>query len=426
MLTARFKVKRAVWEFGMFEALIERARADIDNIVDLTRDLIAIPSENPPGAAYRQCVERLTAELTELGLDHTVIPVPPELPGDAAAGAACIVGRYGDGSPTLYFHGHYDVVPAADPGQFSPRLVDGQLIGRGSADMKGGLAALICAIKAVKTVGPRLNGQIRLMIVPDEETGGRRGSKFLTDAGLIDRDAIGMVTPEPTSDVIWHANRGAITLRVTTLGRAAHVGQQHRGVNAFEAMVDVVNDLRQFKREVEQRQTRYRLDSADDPVAASHSILMLGGEARGGVNFNVVPDRCSFTIERRINPEEDFDIEKARLLDRLEHSRARGIALEVEILQAGYSASSPTDSVVAHALADTIASIRGVRPRFELCPGILETRWYARLGVPAFAYGAGRLEVAHGPAEYVNVAELADTAAIYAVMAVTLLGGQSN
>jgi len=131
------------------------------------------------------------------------------------------------------------VVPAVDPTQFQPHIQGGKLFGRGSSDMKSGLAAMIGAIQAIKASGITLRGKIGLTIVPDEETGGQRGSHYLAEHGLLGRQSIGMLTAEPTGGVVWNANRGAISLRVHVKGKPAHVGLHYQGVNAFEQMVTV-------------------------------------------------------------------------------------------------------------------------------------------------------------------------------------------
>src|SRR5208337_1149664 len=104
--------------------------------------------------------------------------------------------------------------------------------------------------------------------------------------------------------------RGAITLNVKIKGKSAHVGRQREGVNAFEQMLQVTESLLKLKNEVEQRTTGYHIA----PDSLRNSILMLGGRCESGTNFNVVPESCSFTIDRRLNPEEDFQTEKQRLL----------------------------------------------------------------------------------------------------------------
>jgi succinyl-diaminopimelate desuccinylase len=362
-------------------------------MVDLTGRLVAVPSENPPGNAYAECVEILTAELGELGLRPEVLE------------GGCVRGHAGSGERCLYLHGHYDVVPAQRRDQFEPRVAGGRLHGRGSADMKGGLAAMIHAVAALRDAGMELDGRVAFNLVPDEETGGERGSRRLADRGLLAPGAIGMLTTEPTSGVVWNANRGAITMRITVPGREAHVGLAHEGVNAFERMLDVAQALREIGRE----------------AAARGSVLLLGGTASSGASFNVVPASATFTVDRRPNPDEDLAAERARILDVLERFRRDGIELDVEIFQEGDAAATSEDEPLARALAASIEEVEGAPPRFELCPGLLETRWYARDGIPALAYGPGRLEISHGPEEHVEIGALVRCATVYALTIARLL-----
>jgi acetylornithine deacetylase/succinyl-diaminopimelate desuccinylase-like protein len=128
-----------------------------------------------------------------------------------------------------------------------------------------------------------------------------------------------MLTPEPTGGVVWNANRGAISLRATMRGKAAHVGRQFEGVNAFERAMPAMARLLDIKKEVELRETQQNIA----PAAARKSILMLGGRVEAGTNFNVTPDFCSFTIDRRINPEEDAKKKNAGWLKRWKASKSR-------------------------------------------------------------------------------------------------------
>jgi acetylornithine deacetylase/succinyl-diaminopimelate desuccinylase-like protein len=283
--------------------------------------------------------------------------------------------------------------------------------------MKAALASMIYAAYLLKELQVPLRGRIGLCFVPDEETGGQGGSRYLEEIGLLGQDALAMLTPEPTSGAIWNANRGAITLQITVRGKAAHVGLQHEGINAFERMLQVAAELQVLKAEVEQRRTSYRIV----PAAAARSILMLGGRVEGGTNFNVVPESCSFTVERRFNPEEDLATEKARLLAVLDKLRHQGMELEVELLQEGYSSGVAEDHAVARAVAETIQAATGETPTFAMCPGILEIRWYARKGIPAFAYGPGLLEVSHGPDEFVEMERVYQHTVLYALLAARLL-----
>jgi acetylornithine deacetylase/succinyl-diaminopimelate desuccinylase-like protein len=276
---------------------------------------------------------------------------------------------------------------------------------------------MLYAILAIRECGRKLNGKVGLMLVPDEETGGKRGSAWLAGEGLLGRNGIGMLLAEPTSGVVWNANRGAISLRVRIFGKSAHVGLQHQGANAFERMLRVVERLEQLKREVEQRRTRCKVGAEQ----MRNSILMLGGMSGGGTNFNVMPEQCWFTIDRRINPEENLDEEKANLLGVLEQFKRDGIPLEWDVLQEGRSAECPEGEKLGQALSRAVQTVTGEPPRFEMCPGLLETRFYAAAGIPAYAYGPGLLSVAHGPNEYVDLRKMVDSAAIYALAALDML-----
>src|SRR5260370_18144911 len=103
--------------------------------------------------------------------------------------------------------------------------------------MKGGIVAMLYAVRALQECAVPVNGKIALTLVPDEETGGARGSAWLAAQGLLGQNGIGMLLPEPTSGVIWNSNRRAISLRVKVLGNSAHVGFQHQGCNPFERML---------------------------------------------------------------------------------------------------------------------------------------------------------------------------------------------
>jgi acetylornithine deacetylase/succinyl-diaminopimelate desuccinylase-like protein len=276
--------------------------------------------------------------------------------------------------------------------------------------MKGGLAAMIYAAAAARDEGLLKCGRIGIVLVPDEETAGPRGSRDLATRGVLGKDGIGMLTPEPTGGIVWNANRGAITLRATMHGKPAHVGRQFEGVNAFERALPAITQLAEIKKDVELRETRYNIA----PPVARKSILLLGGRSEGGTNFNVTPDRFSFTIDRRINPEENLEKETQRLRDTLE-------GFEIETLQHESAAATSAEDPLGRILSRHIASVTGKETAFEMCPGLLETRLYAARGIPAFAYGPGLLTVSHGPNEFVPIRNIVQSALIYALTAAEVL-----
>lgn len=407
-------------------AVVARYRREM---AGFTKELVRIPTENPPGENYRACAQLLTKRMRRLGLAARTEKIPrpkssvPEQPlaraGDPINEPRHVVrASYGSGQPVLYFHGHYDVVPHSSAAQFRPQERNGYIFGRGSADMKAGIAAMVCAVRALMELKIGLRGRVEIVCVPDEETGGTLGTAALSENGTIDPRALGMLTAEPTGGIAWNASRGAISLRVKVKGKPAHVGLSFRGVNAFERMLEIARAFQKEERRAAGRKTRFRVA----PEAARRSILLIGGRSEGGSNFNVVPAECIFTVDRRINPEEDLAAERERLIEILERMRSKGVELEWEMIQQGDSAGLAETDAFARSFAGAVREITNRPCAFEMCPGLLETRFYAAHGIPALAYGPGLLSVSHGPNEYVSLRAMERCAAVYALAAARLLG----
>jgi succinyl-diaminopimelate desuccinylase len=309
-------------------------------------------------------------------------------------------------------------VPAQSPAQFEPQRRDGRIVGRGTADMKGGLVSMLYGAAAAADLGLLGGRRIVFHFVCDEETGSAAGSGHLREAELIDRDALAMLTAEPTGGVIWHACRGAITLRVRTAGREAHVGYVHEGVNAFEHMIRIAEPLTTLARELLQQRTSFPVDSDE----AGGSMLVVGGQAGAGAGFNVVPGSAWFSVDRRFNPEEELESELERLTATItETATAIGAQVEIDVLQSQPSGSTDQSHPAARTLARCVGGVEGAEPAFRMCPGVLDTRWYSQLGIPAFAYGGGRLDISHGPDEYIDEAAMSRCAAVYALFAAAAL-----
>ena len=380
-----------------------RVRAWLDDrgeaMAALLEALVRIPTENPPGRALGRCAGVLREAMARLGLAPELIALEPT---GTLEEPAIVRGQAGDGPGLVIFHGHFDVVPAQRPDQFEPVRRDGRIAGRGTADMKGGLVAMLFGGAAARDLGLLEERRIVLHCVCDEETGSTAGSGHLRAAGLIDPDALAMLTAEPTGGVIWHACRGAITLRVRVAGKEAHVGHVGEGVNAFEHMVRIAEPLTTLSRELLERR----------------SMLVVGGQAGAGAGFNVVPGEAWFSLDRRFNPDEDLEEELARLTGTIERAAAAaGAQVAIDVLQAQPSGGTDETHPAARALARAAEAVEGAAPPFELCPGVLDTRWYSQLGIPAFGYGGGRLDVSHGPGEFIDEAAMRRCAAVHAVFA---------
>jgi succinyl-diaminopimelate desuccinylase len=363
-----------------------------DDLADLLARLVACETENPPGRGLAECAEVLRDAMERLGLRPEVLE-PPVVRG--TAGDA-------DSDKIVYFHGHFDVVPAQDPAQFRARRENGRIVGRGTADMKGGIVSMLYGAAAAQDLGLLGDGRVVLHLVGDEETGSTAGSGYLRDRGLIDPNARAMLTAEQSGEAIWPEAKGALSLRVDVHGKPAHVGQAPEGVNSFLHMLPIARALGEY---------------------ADGRTIVVGGQSGGGSNFNVVPDHTRCTIDGRFAPDEDLDAELATLTRIVtEAAKAAGAHVDLEVTQQAPPAHTPPGHPAAMLLADTVEEVVGHRPNVERCPGCLDTRWYAQLGIPSFGYGPGTMDVSHGPHEYVEEAALHRVATSYALFASRLLG----
>ncbi|MFI6512331.1 M20 family metallopeptidase [Streptosporangium sp. NPDC050855] len=387
-----------------------------DEMARLLERLVAVDSENPPGRALGRCARILSEAMGRLGLSPEIIGIAD--PSGRLEDPCVVRGTAGAGDPLLYLHGHFDVVPAQSRDQFTPVRRDGRITGRGTADMKGGIVAMLYGAAAAGELGLVGTGRIVVHLVCDEETGSVLGAGHLRDAGLIDPAAVAMVTAEPSGGVVWNAARGALSLRVEVRGREAHVGQADRGVNAFGHMLHVARPVERHAAETAGRHTVLPMSAGD----ARGNMLVVGGLSGSGSSFNVVPGSAFFTVDGRYDPEEDLQAELKRLTRIVEDAASEiGAEVSVHVTQLQPPAATPRDHPAAVALARVVGDLHGAPARFETCPGILETRWYAQLGIPAFGHGPGLLEVSHGPGEYVDEAAVRRCAAVYALYAGDML-----
>jgi acetylornithine deacetylase/succinyl-diaminopimelate desuccinylase-like protein len=380
--------------------------------------LVACQTENPPGRGLAECADLLGGEMDRLGLDPEIFELDP---AGTLAEPRIVRGTVGDGEGLVYFHGHFDVVPVQDRRQFTAKRSDGTITGRGTADMKGGIVSMLYGAAAAGALGLLRQGRIVIHLVCDEETGSSVGSGYLRDQSLIDPAALAMLTAEQSGEVIWSAAKGALTLRVDVHGRPSHVGQAHHGINSFLHMLKIAAPLEEYARRMSQRHTSYPVGAGQPPG----TMVVIGGQAGGGSNFNVVPARTWFTIDGRFNPEEDIESELARITAVInDAAQAVGADVSTEIFQAAPPASTPPTAPAATLLADCVAAITGTHARYQLCPGCLDTRWYSQLGIPAFGFGPGRFDVSHGPSEYVDEAAIRRVAAVYGLYAAKLVAQQ--
>lgn len=394
---------------------IQRAvKSRSEELVELLSSFVGVASENPPGSGLKQAQAWIGEHLSRYE-----IPFEVHSTARGETDHAVIIGTVGHGSDFMYLHGHYDVVPAFRDDQYVAEIRDGRMYGRGTSDMKSGVVAMLLAAVIHRDLGG--NGRIRLVYVPDEESGGADGSERMVELGLLETTGcLGAIVGEPSHPDIWYAARGAFTVEVTVAGKPAHVGLHYTGDSAFEYAHQVIHRLLAWRDTVAGRKTDYRIE----PEAARSSIVLVGGTSGGGTNFNIVPDQYRFTIDRRPNPDEDYDSAKTELLDLIDELDVEQ-RLTVEVLQDVRPASTDAGDPLVTSVQDSISKIGARHAPLSMCPGCLETRIYTEHGVPAVAYGPGPMSVMHAPDEHVPISNLIEACSVYSAVLGDMLGYSS-
>lgn len=381
---------------------------DHDELLLLTATLVAAGGENP-GSTEEATVAVLREACERHGFDVELTDVAPGRQNLVAS----LPGGTGQG---LMFLGHSDVVPAGEgwtSEPFEPYVSDGRLYGRGSTDMKGGLAAIVLAMAAVQASGAQLRGPLQLVCTVDEEDLGLGVRAYAPTA---QRGAFAAcVVAEPTDLQTVIACRGDSYLRLTVSGRAAHSGRPGDGRNAIAAAARVLELVR-----------------ADHEAltAVAHPLLGSGtwsvGTISGGSGTSVVAADCSVTLDRRLMPDEDAQLVANGLLEKVRKAEIDrdgiAVSLVVEMEMPGF-ATDPAHPLVVGAV-DAMADAGGGRQTVGGWSAACDGGFMARdVGIPCIVLGPGGLnDQAHQPDESVSIDEVAAAARAYALLALRLVG----
>lgn len=347
-------------------------------------ELVRVPSDNPPGDCAAHA-ERAAGLLEGLGFvveRHAVPGAAVRANGMISATNLVVRERFGDG-PVIALNAHGDVVPpglgwTADP--YGAEVRDGVMVGRGVAVSKSDFATYAFALLALKASGAKLAGSVELHFTYDEEVGGAIGPAHLLaekiscpDFAISAGFAYGITT----------AHSGCLHLEVEVTGRSAHAAMPATGVDALEAATAVLADLYALRRTLAARKSN---------VAGIESPTLVVGLIAGGINTNVVPDKVSFRLDRRIIPEENAQEVEAELTHRIAESATRWpeITCKVRrILLAMPFVPTPGQEKLVRAIASNATAVLGEEVKPKGSPLYTDARHYSAAGVPTVLYGAG-------------------------------------
>jgi acetylornithine deacetylase/succinyl-diaminopimelate desuccinylase-like protein len=365
-------------------AIEEYLAAQRDHQTRFLAELVKVPSDNPPGDCAPHA--KRAAELLEaLGFTVERHPVPVDAVranGMISAINLVVRERFGPG-PTIALNAHGDVVP---PGlgwtkePYGATIEDGFMYGRGVAVSKSDFATYAYALLALKACGAKLKGTVELHLTYDEEVGGGIGPAWLLAEKISQPDfaisagfAYGITT----------AHNGCLHLEVEIVGRSAHAARPDTGIDALEAATGVLANLYAIRKTYASGKSK--VDGIDTPT-------LVVGLIAGGINTNVVPDKVTFRLDRRIIPEEDSAEAEATLTRQIREAAAKwpGIACNVRrILLAVPFAPIPGQEKLVAAIARHATPIMGEEVKPHGVPIYTDARLYSTAGIPTVLYGAG-------------------------------------
>jgi succinyl-diaminopimelate desuccinylase len=415
--------------------LLARIEGKRHDVVALTRELIGIPTVNPPGAAYDPCARLLGERLRGRGFEVSYLRAEGT-PGDDPRWPRVnmVARREGSGAgPCVHFNGHLDVVEVGRGWTVDPWagvVRDGRVYGRGACDMKGGIAAAVIAVEALIESGLPLPGALEVSGTVDEESGGYGGVAWLAGKGFFSRPRVDHVLiPEPLNvDRICVGHRGVWWAEIETLGRIAHGSMPFLGDCAIRHMAAFIGLV---ESELLPALHRRRTAMPVVPAAARHATLNInavhGGQTEdcSGLPSPCVPDSCRTVLDRRYLIEEDpveVKGEIRSLLERLERDRP-GFRWRLRELMDVRPVMTDPAAPVPRAVSQAVREVLGREPSIVASPGTYDQKHVVRIGKleDCVAYGPGILDLAHQPDEYVEIDAMVDAAKVMALATLHLL-----
>lgn len=393
----------------MTQTINERLLACIEEseVVSVCSELIRRKSVNPPGNE-REPAQYAAEYLRQAGCEVELV----EHSADRASVLARLKGTGGDRKGIL-LSAHLDTVPVGvetwkhDP--FTGEVAEGKVWGRGTSDMKGGMAALLVAVKAVHDAGVALEGDIVVALTAGEEVDSL-GAVALAERPEL-RNMQALLVAEPSSNEIFVAEKGALWLEIHTHGQTAHGSMPDLGRNAILMMVELIHEL-------------VHMPVPFDPHPLLGGFSQSINTINGGVKTNVVPDDCGITIDMRTVPGQDH----AAIVRQIEEIIAKlstsmnGFKATLKVVNDRPPVTTPEDHPAVERFNQALAQVKGQ-------PGVpkgvryyTDAAAYINLGAPMIICGPGEAGLAHQPNEFVEVAKLVEATKIYALALAAFLG----
>ncbi|MDF2903500.1 MAG: acetylornithine deacetylase, partial [Bacillus sp. (in: firmicutes)] len=296
-----------------------------DDLVRFLQELVAIPSDNPPGdcgVIAEHVHQRLQAYDFKQVSMHEISPEELAKIGMTKVSNVVAYEVFDvEQGPEITLNSHGDVVPPGagwTKGPYGGEIIDGKLYGRGAAVSKSDIVTFTFAVLALREVATSLEGKVSLAFTFDEETGGEMGPKWLLEKDLIKPDYA--VCPGFSYSIV-NAHNGCLHMEVTIKGKQAHAAEPQHGHDALESMTEVLAVLYQYRKTLAAKKSN---------VPGITSPTLVVGKISGGINTNVVPDECKIRLDRRLIPEDNPEEVEKELISIITKAAAKVDGIEIE------------------------------------------------------------------------------------------------
>jgi succinyl-diaminopimelate desuccinylase len=405
---------------------LARHQADL---VRFLQQLVRLRTVNPPGENYAEITTLLADTLRNLGLQVRRVPIPRALqrrsqPDLLDYPRYNVLGFWDAGAKkTVHFNAHFDVVPVSGQWRhgspFSAAVDRGWIYGRGTSDMKGAIASIVFALKALRATATQPNFNLEVSFTADEETDSTLGTGWVTQHGRLKAD-YAIVGEGGEGDGVCCGHNGVVWLNVRVHGRAAHGSTPQEGINALEKMSALVLALDGYKRILARKKFR-----APDGQVRTPTLNLGGVFSSGeGGKINTVPSSASFSIDRRVLPVETVAEAERDLRAFLKSAAAKipQCAISVEKVSDNHSCYRDPATPFAAALRASVARVRRRPAEFCVSTGFNDMHFFANvLRIPTLGYGPGGQDY-HAIDERAKISDLVEAATIYTDLLTTFRG----
>jgi len=403
-------------------------------LTQLCRELIQARGENPPGdvSDVAKVIENF---LANEDIDYQRF--------EPSKGHVSVVATVGNRKPTLIMCGHIDVVPAGELSQwrdhpYLARVKQGKIHGRGATDMKGGVAAMLMAIAAVKDFESEISGRVIVASVPDEEAQGPGGALWLLKNKKLTGDMCLITEPTSYLDAKYNivaGERGTLWLKITAHGKPAHGSTPMLGKNAIEMLTRFLPKLKALEKEavktpedaealIRNGQKELLRVAKKQGIPANsltktltHYTVNIGVIA-GGTKTNIVPEKCEAEVDTRVpaggHPKGVEEFVRSLLPEQLEY----------EVINETMASYTPANWSIIKAIQKSAQRIFGYRPAATYMAATTDAHYFRELlGIPTVAFGPGHIDLAHAYNEFVLVKDVKNAARVYANMVTNITAG---